>query len=472
MARPWRDVISERGWNAAVLHNRQATTGQAGPGAKLRGVFNDKYNSADDYLTDLGRRLRAYHNINKTAIERIELRRDALQDLSERAFKYFKVFNVDIDTASKRVAERNPYSGRLSGGDPILETADRNILSLARRSLRKREYLRLLKAFYAGTGAFSANADALFAYLSKPQEKADGLIGLTPGVRMEQLDFMHRGDYETDDMGSISCGAAFHEWTQDIRCNTVPFFLWLEDHPVCLEDKKDKLETGSVEYAAANQRFGGIPIAKLRLVIMGGRLTMIDLQEGLAAKRMASTADCKAEGAKDPRSGQAGDGSNFIGQGVAAYVWTQEKELFIAQHMGQQFHHSSFVSGRAVRCAGMICIENGQVTALSNNSGHYKPRKEHVRNFVNFLQLVGALANDRTLRVHVGGGYAWRGKVEDFLRDFQRLEDLAEAQSRVIADPRGMLKDMTERVGDARNKGLKSLTNPPGAQPGQGSRSI
>ena len=80
MARPWRDVISERGWNAAVLRNKQATTGQAGPGAKLRGVFNDKYKSADDYLADLGRRLRAYHNINKTAIERIEARREAFME--------------------------------------------------------------------------------------------------------------------------------------------------------------------------------------------------------------------------------------------------------------------------------------------------------------------------------------------------------------------------------------------------------
>jgi hypothetical protein len=472
MARPWRDVISVAGWNKAVLRNETATRGRAGAGAKLRGVFDDKYKSANDYLVDLGQRLRAYHNINKTAFETIDKRRDALEDLSERAFKYFKVFNVDIETAAKRTADRNPFSGRLSGGDPVLETADRNILSLARRSLRKREYLRLLKAFYDGTGAFSANADALFSYLSKPQEKADGLIGLTPGVRMEQLDFMHRGDFETDDMGSISCGAAFHEWTQDIRCNTVPFFLWLEDHPVCLEDKKDKLETGSVEYAAANQRFGGIPIAKLRLVIMGGRLTMIDLQEGLAARRQASTVDCKAEGAKDPRAGRTSDGSNYIGQGVAAYVWTQEKELFIAQHMGQQFHHSSFVSGRAVRCAGMICIENGEVTALSNNSGHYKPRKEHVRNFVNFLRPIGPLADHRAVCVHVGGGYAWRGKVADFLRDFDRLEDLAEAQSKVIADPRGMLKDMTERVADTRNKGLKSLTPPPGGRPGETPRSL
>jgi hypothetical protein len=472
MARPWRDVISERGWNAAVLHNRKATLGQAGAGAKLRGIFDDKYKSANDYLVHLGQRLRAYHNINKTAFERIDLRRAALEDLSDRAVKYFKVFNVDVDKASVRVAERNAYSGRLSGGDPALETADRNILSLARRSLRKREYLRLLKAFYAGTGAFSANADALFAYLAKPQEKSDGLIGLTPGVRMEQLDFMHRGDFETDDMGSISCGAAFDQWTQDIRCSTVPFFLWLEDHPVCLEDQKDRLETGSVEYAGADKRSGGIPIAKLRLVIMGGRLTMIDLHEGLANKRVATTGDCKAEGAKDPRAGQAGDGSNFIGQGVAAYVWTQEKELFIAQHMGQQFHHSSFVSGGAVRCAGMISIENGQVTALSNNSGHYKPRKDHVRNFVIFLQQVGALANGCVLRVHVGGGYAWRGNVADFLRNFDRVEDLAEAQSKVIADPRGMLKDMTERVADARNKGLKSVTNQPGARPGQPPRSI
>ncbi|PVZ71572.1 hypothetical protein [Pelagibaculum spongiae] len=37
------------------------------------------------------------------------------------------------------------------------------------------------------------------------------------------------------------------------------------------------------------------------------------------------------------------------------------------------FHHSSYFGNAAIAFAGGIRIENGIVTGISNNSGHYKP---------------------------------------------------------------------------------------------------
>ena len=37
------------------------------------------------------------------------------------------------------------------------------------------------------------------------------------------------------------------------------------------------------------------------------------------------------------------------------------------------FHHSSFLAGNEVACAGEIYVENGNLIKIDNNSGHYAP---------------------------------------------------------------------------------------------------
>ena len=57
--------------------------------------------------------------------------------------------------------------------------------------------------------------------------------------------------------------------------------------------------------------------------------------------------------------------------GMHAYVWAKGGDILTAQHEGLTFHHSSFTSGKKVKCAGMIRVDGGKVTKISNNSGHY-----------------------------------------------------------------------------------------------------
>jgi hypothetical protein len=422
MARPWRDVISEQGWRLGVMENQKATAASAanrGNVAKLRAVFTDRYASPTAFLAYIGEKLHQYHRLAKTRLDVLDARIKALNELSALAMEFLKTFKVGLDVASKRNADnsKNAHRDTYDSGRPTDETIERNVLTLARRAPRKAEYLRQLKAYYSvgGGGYAFRNPTALLKYVEAKQEKSGGLVGLSPGVRMEQLDFAHRGDFETEDPNSFSCGAAFAQWSKDPHRGNTPFFLWLEEHPVCLHDDKGRLETRSVAYVHADQRSGAPARSRLKVLIVQPTIMAMDLAQPGAATSICDTTSYQAERRKDPR-GDAG-----WGQGVAAFVWSKDGELFIANHAAQEFHHSSFVSGDKVRCAGMIVVEHGKVTAISNNSGHYKPRKEQVRNFVWLLQGAGALDANAALEVHLGDKKCFTGNPAKFLADYARI---------------------------------------------------
>jgi hypothetical protein len=54
------------------------------------------------------------------------------------------------------------------------------------------------------------------------------------------------------------------------------------------------------------------------------------------------------------------------------------------------FNHSTFNAGREVTCAGFICIENGLLRWIDNNSGHYKPGGKQVQQALKLLDADGA----------------------------------------------------------------------------------
>ena len=49
------------------------------------------------------------------------------------------------------------------------------------------------------------------------------------------------------------------------------------------------------------------------------------------------------------------------------------------------FHHSSFLSGKPVLCAGEIAVDQGKITKVSNSSGHYRPSTSDLLNCVTAL---------------------------------------------------------------------------------------
>ena len=61
-----------------------------------------------------------------------------------------------------------------------------------------------------------------------------------------------------------------------------------------------------------------------------------------------------------------------LGWGI--FVLDQFGQLYFS-HRSERgvFHHSSFLAGGAVACAGEMIVENGRVRYVNNQSGHYQP---------------------------------------------------------------------------------------------------
>ena len=57
-------------------------------------------------------------------------------------------------------------------------------------------------------------------------------------------------------------------------------------------------------------------------------------------------------------------------------------------------HHSTMLDGAPVAAAGMINVRDGKVTDVSNASGHYRPKFEHLLQAVEALMQSGAMLDD------------------------------------------------------------------------------
>lgn len=74
---------------------------------------------------------------------------------------------------------------------------------------------------------------------------------------------------------------------------------------------------------------------------------------------------------------------------VTAYAMDRYGNLMIkdADPIGTAFffNHSSFNCGQEVTSAGTLEIQNGILQVIDNNSGHYKPEREHLHNCIQVL---------------------------------------------------------------------------------------
>jgi len=74
------------------------------------------------------------------------------------------------------------------------------------------------------------------------------------------------------------------------------------------------------------------------------------------------------------------------GQGIAIFVMDPDGKIYAGSHVTGEFHHSSFLGGGAVSGAGEIKTNLlGQVTSITNKSGHYKPGKDQILNTLTVL---------------------------------------------------------------------------------------
>jgi hypothetical protein len=379
MARPWRDIMSFEDFST-VLNSE--------PVLDKRGGLNDEGRS----LMVVARMIKQYHTLEKRDRNLIAERQQHLARIAEAAEEWFE-FSEQDKQKNKR------------GGLYVDETTLplwRVMLTLTRRSLRKAVYLQQLSNYLAGAMETTQWIESIHS----PREIGRGQLGLV--VKMEKEDFVHRDGYE-DNEGAMHI--AFEEWCNGTGKNGFPFFLWLEGHAICTSsDKHSRTVKGpkSIEYVQP----GGTPSTSSKMCLLGISKPPI-LAFSLTEDLILQNCDTYLMGYYGGREKHINPDNNF-GKGIACYVWAPNDDVFIADHKSGKFHHSSFLSGGNVKCAGMIGIKSGLVTELSNDSGHYKPRLDEFYAFVRFLRARHVISDDCYLKVATGGNDGWRGLNSEF----------------------------------------------------------
>jgi hypothetical protein len=75
------------------------------------------------------------------------------------------------------------------------------------------------------------------------------------------------------------------------------------------------------------------------------------------------------------------------GRGRAIFVMDEQGNLYASnRQIVGQFHHSSFLGGNPVAGAGELEVADGNLMAISRQSGHYKPQLEHLQQTVDHLR--------------------------------------------------------------------------------------
>ena len=79
-------------------------------------------------------------------------------------------------------------------------------------------------------------------------------------------------------------------------------------------------------------------------------------------------------------------------------------KLYIGKKVKGTFHHSSFLSGQSVQCAGNFAIKSGKVLGVTLSSGHYHPTKKDGERLRKFLKASENMGSDaKALKIYAHG---------------------------------------------------------------------
>ncbi|MBL8818314.1 MAG: hypothetical protein JNL58_19965 [Planctomyces sp.] len=79
------------------------------------------------------------------------------------------------------------------------------------------------------------------------------------------------------------------------------------------------------------------------------------------------------------------DHLGFTSDNIAIWVLSSDDRLYTHAAKVHRFHHSSFVNGNAVKCAGDWEVKDGKLIWISPASGHYKPTFDNLHNAIQVL---------------------------------------------------------------------------------------
>jgi len=128
---------------------------------------------------------------------------------------------------------------------------------------------------------------------------------------------------------------------------------------------------------------------------------------------------------------QTVDADKVLQGDFAHFVMDMDRDLYMGPHMSVNAEragkvpevHSSWLRGKPVQCAGSLCIENGVVTGLQNNSGHYQPTDENMLNVLEFFKTVGVNIHKIQVWDYEGGIGADGDEFLKYEGNWERIPD-------------------------------------------------
>jgi hypothetical protein len=82
------------------------------------------------------------------------------------------------------------------------------------------------------------------------------------------------------------------------------------------------------------------------------------------------------------------------------YVLTVDHRLIVSVPKLHYIHHSTLAGNSSVLAAGKLVARDGELIAIDNYSGHYRPTRDHVLYLVNYLKDKGLGAEDIYIRTY------------------------------------------------------------------------
>jgi len=148
----------------------------------------------------------------------------------------------------------------------------------------------------------------------------------------------------------------------------------------------------------------------------------------------------------------------------AFFVMSIGRELYMTPHHGvikngtsagvvPKFH-SSIMSGMPVSCAGSICIKNGIVTGIRNDSGHYQPTNFHLLNVLQHLSMMGVSLQKVTVYDYAG---AARAQGDEFLAGSGNWKSVRQRMVRNDPVMRQFEIDVKQRYNGGRGEDFRTL---------------
>lgn len=143
--------------------------------------------------------------------------------------------------------------------------------------------------------------------------------------------------------------------------------------------------------------------------------------------------------------------------GWARFAMSMSRDIYLAPHIpfkaAQRFRedgapapvcHSSYLAGKPVLCAGSMEINQGIITGLKSDSGHYRPTYQQLMNVIQHLAVVGVDISKVSVcdflgwplgtgREFLRNNEQWRKRLDETGQEFRRTNNLHDLVAKRVA---------------------------------------